>query len=170
MDVVRGAGEEFGPRAAEKVAAELPNADLDLMRLSLALTRTANRFTRRAETEVHRPAGLTWAGFRVLFTLWAYGELESHRAAQLSGMSRASVSSAVNTLERDGLVQRSPGGDRRVVMLSLTADGLATVRRSYEAQQRVVEADLYRDLDPDERRRLTELLERVLSTARLDGV
>ncbi len=116
--------DRFGELATERVGAEVKGVDLDLFRLSFALSRTATRFVRRVESTVHRPAGLTWAGFRVLFTVWACGSMESHQIAHLSGLSRASVSSAVNTLERDGMVARSrESTDRRLVTVSLTGRG-----------------------------------------------
>jgi len=156
--------EHFGERAAERVDAEIPEVDLDLFRLSFALSRTATRFVRGVESAVHRPLGLTWAGFRVLFTIWVCGSMESHRIAHLSGLSRASVSSAVNTLERDGMVERSRESvDRRLVTVSLTDGGRHVVRTAY-ADQHGQEALLYAEFDADEVRVLTGMLERVLAT------
>ena len=54
--------DRFGELASERVGAEVKGVDLDLFRLSFALSRTATRFVRRVESTVHRPAGLTWKG------------------------------------------------------------------------------------------------------------
>jgi len=90
--------------------------------------------------------------------------MESHRIAHLSGLSRASVSSAVNTLERDGMVERSRESvDRRLVTVSLTDGGRHVVRTAY-ADQHGQEALLYAEFDADEVRVLTGMLERVLAT------
>ncbi len=154
----------FGELAAARVGAEVSGIDLDLFRLSFALSRTATRFVRRVESTVHRPAGLTWAGFRVLFTVWACGSMESHRIANLSGLSRASVSSAVNTLERDGMVGRSrESADRRLVTVSLTGRGHDLVRDAYESQHGQ-EQVLFAGLEEEEVVTLTSMLERVLAT------
>jgi len=60
------------------------------------------------------------------------GPLAAHRIAVLAGLSRASVSSAVNTLERDGHVVRSrEHDDRRLVTVSLTPTGEDAVRDAY---------------------------------------
>lgn len=155
--------DQFGELAAGRVAAEVEGVDLELFRLSFALSRTATRFVRRVESAVHRPAGLTWAGFRVLFTVWACGSMESYRIAHLSGLSRASVSSAVNTLERDGMVARSrERTDRRLVTVSLTARGSDLVRDAYAGQHRQEQA-LFAGLEEEEIAMLTGMLERLLA-------
>ena len=116
----------FLKQATDRVAGSDPGVDLDLFRLSFALTRAANRFTRHVESAVHRPRNLSTAGFRILFTIWACGPLAAHRIAVLAGLS-----SAVNTLERDGHVARSrEHDDRRMVTVSLTSSGEAAVRDS----------------------------------------
>lgn len=152
----------FLEQAAERVAEAYDEIDLDLFRLSFALTRSANRFTRHVESKVHRPRNLTTAGFRILFTVWATGPLEAHRIAVLAGLSRASVSSVVNTLERDGYVVRSrEQDDRRLVTVSLTVTGADLVRDAYSAQHEV-ERTLYEDLTVDERSALGRFLESLL--------
>jgi DNA-binding MarR family transcriptional regulator len=152
----------FLEQATERVADAYDDVDLDLFRLSFALTRSANRFTRHVESAVHRPRNLTTAGFRILFTVWASGPLEAHRIAVLAGLSRASVSSVVNTLERDGYVVRSrEQDDRRLVTVSLTGPGADLVRDAY-AGQHEVERTLYEDLTEGERGTLARLLESLL--------
>ena len=152
----------FLKQATDRVAGSDPGVDLDLFRLSFALTRAANRFTRHVESAVHRPRNLSTAGFRILFTVWACGPLAAHRIAVLAGLSRASVSSAVNTLERDGHVARSrEHDDRRMVTVSLTSSGEAAVRDSYRGQHEVERA-LYAGLEEGEREELAHLLESLL--------
>jgi DNA-binding MarR family transcriptional regulator len=154
--------------ATEQVAEALPEVDLDLFQLSFLLTRTANRFARHVESDAHRARGLTTAGFRILFTLWASGPLPAHRVAVLAGLSRASVSSVVNTLERDGRVERSRGvDDRRVVTVSITPSGAADVREAYETQHELEKAQ-YADLSASDRRALARVLDTLIRTP-LDG-
>ncbi|MEC8999496.1 MAG: MarR family transcriptional regulator [Actinomycetota bacterium] len=156
-------GDRFLAQATERVA-EAIDADLDLFHLSFVLTRVANRFARHVESAVHRPRGLSMAGFRVLFTLWVCGPLEPHRIAVLAGLSRASVSSVVNTLERDGYVERArQRGDRRLVTVTLIARGRRLVREAYVAQHAVERAQ-YADLTVAEQKVLTDLLGRLLDT------
>jgi DNA-binding MarR family transcriptional regulator len=144
------------------VAGAYDDVDLGVFQLALALTRASNRMARHVESSVHRPRNLTTAGFRILFTIWSCGPLEAHRIALLAGLSRASVSSVVNTLERDGHVVRSrEQDDRRLVTVSLTGSGSDLVRDAY-AGQHEVEQSIFGSMSAVERSTFTRLLEMVL--------
>ncbi|WP_312858338.1 MarR family winged helix-turn-helix transcriptional regulator, partial [Pseudonocardia pini] len=115
-----GSGSEdflsFAQPAIDETAARLPGTDRSAMGLVLLLTRVASGLTYDLESTVHRPAGWSWSAWRLLFTLWISGPVESRRAAELSGMSRAAVSSLTNTLSAAGLLERtSAAGDGRSV-------------------------------------------------------
>ena len=69
--------------------------------------------------------------------LWALGAVELRDVARLSGGSRAAISSALNTLERDGLVtRRRDTADRRLVRLELTVRGGAELLDAIQEQAR----------------------------------
>ena len=154
--------QEFSEMAASRVTNELSNPDLKLFLLSFAFSRTSTQFARHVESHVHRPSGLTWAGFRILFTVWVCGSMESNRVAHFSGLSRPSVSSALKTLERDELITRKSGSiDRRIVIVALTNKGETAVRDAY-IEQHQVEKDFYGVLTEQERETLTELIEKIL--------
>ena len=88
--------------------------------------------------------------------------MEAHRIAVLAGLSRASVSSVVNTLERDDYVVRSrEQDDRRLVTVSLTRTGADAVRDAYEGQHEV-ERTLYAEIGEGDRETLARLLETLL--------
>jgi DNA-binding MarR family transcriptional regulator len=98
------------------------------------LTRLHHRLSRDFEG-LHRRRGWTWAGFRIMNVLWAVGAAESRDVARLSGASRAAVSSALNTLERDGLVRRTrDSADRRLVRVQLTPHGRVALREAMREQ------------------------------------
>ncbi|MFK0281343.1 MarR family winged helix-turn-helix transcriptional regulator [Streptomyces sp. NPDC090499] len=124
----------FIDHAVTSVARELPDVDPLPMRLVLTLHRAANMLVYDLESTVHRPRGLSWPGFRVLFALWLAGPMESRKAAELTGMSRAAVSALVNTLERDGLVakERAPY-DGRAVLLGLSDQGRSVIKDAFTA-------------------------------------
>jgi DNA-binding MarR family transcriptional regulator len=104
-------------------------------RTLLTLNRASMIVTYDLEAAVHRPRGLSWAGFRLLFVTWLAGPLESRRAATLAGMSRAAVSNLAKTLVADGLLARSPGErDGRAVLLSLTERGQRMMLEEFSAQ------------------------------------
>jgi DNA-binding MarR family transcriptional regulator len=130
------------------------------MEIMFNLMRLSTRLVRDFES-VHRPLGGTWAGFRILNLLWAAGDLEPSELARLTGSSRASISSALNTLEALGQVTRQTRPtNRRSVRVSLTDKG-------YEALHvaMIEQADRERAwldaLTPDERGTLKDLIGRL---------
>jgi DNA-binding MarR family transcriptional regulator len=131
----------FAGTALDRTAERLPGTDRAAMAMVLLLHRVANSVVYDLESTVHRPAGWSWSAFRLLFALWVSGPLEAGRAAALTGMSRAAVSSLAKTLHAAGLVARAPDErDRRAVVLSLTEVGgqrlEATFRRHNEREAR----------------------------------
>ena len=114
--------------------------------------RLGGRMFNDLESTIHKPAGWSLAGFRVMFLLWVGGPMESHEIARLAGLSRAAISSAVNTLERDGLVdRRRESDDRRVVTVYLTDDGAERLKPPIG--RRTPGRALLGGLDADESRR-----------------
>ena len=153
---------QFERAAVAAVAAAVPNADLIALRASFDLIRASTRLVQRLESEVHRSAGWSMAGFRVMFCVWVAGELEPRDIARLSGLSRAAVSSVLNTIERDGLVDRSrESSDRRLVTVRLTDDGERRLVAAY-AEQNLAEQGFLATLDRAEQRRLADDLARLL--------
>jgi DNA-binding MarR family transcriptional regulator len=107
------------------------------MAMVLLLHRVASTVVYDLESTVHRPAGWSWSAFRLLFALWVFGPQESSRAAGLTGMSRAAVSSLAKTLNTAGLVARAPDPrDRRSVVLSLTATGTDRFETTFRQHNR----------------------------------
>jgi DNA-binding MarR family transcriptional regulator len=99
----------------------------------------------------------------MLFWLWLHGPLEPRQLAVASSASRASVSSALNTLERNGfVVRRRDEGDRRLVKVALTEKGSERLAEAYGAANRR-EQELVSALSAEERRTLAELLGRILA-------
>lgn len=99
-------------------------------------------------------------------TLWIFGDLEQREIARISGTTRASVSSALNTLEERGLVERRrERDDRRVVRVSLTPAGLDLLHQAIEGQTAREHAWLA-VLDDEEVSRLVVLLGRLVNQER----
>jgi DNA-binding MarR family transcriptional regulator len=153
---------EFERAAIDAVADSVPDADLTALRASFDLIRASTRLVQRLESEAHRPAGWSMAGFRVMFCVWVAGELEPRDIARLSGLSRAAVSSVLNTIERDGLVERTrESSDRRLVTVRLTEDGRRRLVAAYAAQN-AAERDFLDPLSESEQQRLASDLARLL--------
>jgi len=95
--------------------------DFPLGRLIDLAARLLSQRWSRYLTEHH---GLTPAGMSVLFTLARGGELTHREMADQCYVRPATLTGIVDTLERNGLVERRRDpADRRTVRLALTADG-----------------------------------------------
>ncbi|MEM1334285.1 MAG: MarR family transcriptional regulator [Actinomycetota bacterium] len=160
--------DEFEARAAERVATAAAAAgtpvDLDTFAATFALFRVSARVVADLESRVHRPAGLSSAGFRVLFTVWVFESLEPRQIARFSGVSTAAVSGVVSTLERRGLVRKQRRtDDRRRLDVRLTPAGRALVAEVY-TNQNEREGVVFADFEPDELAAFTRSLRRLLGT------
>jgi DNA-binding MarR family transcriptional regulator len=127
--------------AVDEIFSLLPEVDIEAMRMVLMLHRVTNAIVYDLESTVHRPAGWSWSAFRLLFTLWVAGPLESKDAAARTGMSRPAVSSLTKTLVAEKLIKRDDDkADGRSVVLSLTAKGrrdLEVIYRQHNARESV---------------------------------
>ncbi len=140
--------------------------DIDLHTFAAAfnLFRAASQLVQDLESNVHRPLGLSVAGFRILFTVWTLGELQPRQLAQLAGVSRAAISGVLNTLERDGLVERNKvETDGRLVNVRLTPTGAERVEQAYRDQNQR-ERTLFDALDSSELDHLAMLIRRLLAS------
>ena len=153
--------DNFEQRAAERVKS-WPEIDGQAFLASFHLFRLATLYLSRLESAVHRPVGISTAGFRVLFTVWIYDELEPRHIARLSGVSTAAVSGVVGTLATKGLVRkdRDPD-DGRLVRITLTPTGTALLAEAY-AKQNVEEQHMFSVLEPGELERLTFTLKKLV--------
>lgn len=142
-----------------------PEADLAAMDFGLSIVRAGNRLQQDLEQQVHRPAGMTWAAFRVLFTIKSAREISPMRLAHLSNTSAASISSVLKTLDAYKMIHRvADENDKRAVLLTLTEEGEKAVAELFTRNnQRVAQwAERYTDA---ERTELVRLLGRVLHEA-----
>lgn len=156
----------FERASMHRVAQGVDGVDLDVFAATATLVRLVTRVTQDVEQRVHRPAGWSYAGFRIMFTIWVEGALEPRDIALYSGLSRAAVSSALNTLERDGLITRTrESTDRRLVTTRLTAEGERRLVEAYALDNaHCVEA--MNSLTVTELKTLAELCGRMLETPR----
>src|SRR3954466_13211287 len=84
----------------------------------------------RARDQKCGPGELTQGQIRALFTIDTKGEATAGELAKAAELSPASVSSMLDNLERDGIVERRRSdSDRRVVVVTLTAAGQELLER-----------------------------------------
>jgi DNA-binding MarR family transcriptional regulator len=97
-----------------------------------------------------------------MWWLWLLGPLEPRQIADVASSSRASVSSALNTLERNGFVVRTRGSaDRRLITVELTEKGATRMAEAFAAAN-ARERLLVHRLTAQERHTLTKLLSKIL--------
>lgn len=147
--------------ARKRIKAVVPEADLLAFSTVFTLIRAADRVTYELDA-AQRRMGWTWPGFRILFWVWLLGPLEPRAIASLVSTSRASISSALNTLERDGFVLRMRSSqDRRLVTVDLTARGRTEIQEAFKAVN-TREREWLAPFSADEQRVLGRLLGRLL--------
>jgi DNA-binding MarR family transcriptional regulator len=150
--------------AQDHVRKVVPSADLTALAVSFTLIRAADRLVYDLET-VHRQVGWTWPGFRVLFWLWLLGPLEQREIVSLVGASRASTSSILNTLQRDGFVKRSRDvTDQRQVRVALTTAGEKQMHAAFKAHNER-ERQWFSIFSQEQRKVLVDLLIRLVDHA-----
>ena len=150
-----------------RVAAEEMNSesDADIMAFGLAIVRAGNRLQQDMENVIHRPAGSTWAAFRVMFAIRSEGSMSAKRLAKFSSTSPASISSVLHTLEKYGLTKRVPDpDDARSAIVSLTDEGQRVVTDLFLQTNRRM-AEWATSFTSDERTMMTALLHRLLSSS-----
>lgn len=109
-----------------------------------------------------------------LLTMLANQPRSLSELAQMQGVSLPTISNSVSTLvERGWVTRHSPSNDRRVVLVTVTPDGTATLARVSKAAESHI-ANRLHSLDADERRQLHEglaVLHRVFgdTSARAEG-
>ena len=154
--------------ALDRTEQRLPGVDRAAMAMVLLVHRVATTLVYDLESTVHRPAGWSWSAFRLLFTLWVSGAQEASRAAELTGMSRAAVSSLAKTLSASGLLDRVPGErDRRGVVLTLTETGTHRLEETFRCHNHR-EGEWAGLLEPGEVEELNRILAKIVSAAQTE--
>ena len=124
---------------AEFLEREFPGIDRTGFVSTFEIIKVSNQLVQVVEREVFRPAGWSWAGWRIMFALYCRGPLLASHFSTLADVSRPSVSSALSTLERDGYIQRrKESQDRREVTVHLTEQGDDAVRRTFPDSVKVM--------------------------------
>ena len=100
----------------------------------IKLMRASDSVRQRLEPTITK-YGITAPQFGVLETLWHLGPMNHATLADKRLVSRGNITSAVDLLERDGLVRRKRAkDDRRQSIVSLTPKGRRLVSRIFPDQ------------------------------------
>jgi MarR family transcriptional regulator, organic hydroperoxide resistance regulator len=124
--------------------------------------RVANAVRLHMERHVLGADGISWTGFVVLWVLWVWGGQETRHLAAECGVSKATLTGVVGTLEHRGLVsRRRHPDDGRLVVIELMPPGRRMIRRLYPRFNEQ-EALVVSRLDTAEQDQLAHLLREVL--------
>lgn len=123
--------------AGERIRERDTAADAEATELLMLLNRASDAIVRDFEAEALKAHELTWSRFRVLHSLWLSGGLEPREVAEVTGMSRALVSSTAKQLMGRGLIGRTAAEhDGRMRRLFLTDEGDEVIAGAFRDQNR----------------------------------
>ena len=154
---------------------EFPDLDPSATEVFLNLLRTGDEAFRAVEVHLAQH-NITQGGFSVLMALWGScrregvdSKLSPAALAERTGVTRATMTGLVDTLERDGLVRRAPDtDDRRMMTVELTSRGEKRLMQILPNHFRQM-AWLMSTLSESERKTLVRLLTKVLARAGANG-
>lgn len=152
-----------------EAAKQFPGLDPSACEVFLNLLRTGDEAFRVTEDHFHA-AGLSQGRFTVLMLLYDKACGQTHvltpaRLAERSGVTRATMTGLIYTLERDGMVTRRPDpGDRRQLCVELTTAGIAFLNKLLPEHFRRIAA-LMSVLSESERRTMVHLLGKIAARA-----
>ena len=119
----------------ERVAEErISGLEIDVQAMAVVsnLFRAANAVRNYMEGTVLARVDLTWTAFVVLWIAWIWGSAETRIIAEESGVSKATLSGVLNTLEKRGLVVRERAeNDGRLVLVTLTPAGRRMIKQLF---------------------------------------
>jgi Transcriptional regulators len=150
-------------------AQHFPGLDPSACEVFLHLLRSGDEAFRVTE-EHFQAAGLSQGRFTVLMLLYHRGcgspsALTPAQLAEQSGVTRATMTGLIDTLERDGMVTRRPDpSDRRQLYVELTPSGLSFLTKILPEHFRRI-AVLMEVLSEPERRTMVRLLGKIAARA-----
>jgi len=148
-------------RAAVPLAYDFDNS------LLYHLARASNLMAFGADPGNSKQYAVNVREWRVLAVLGSYQPITSAGIVEVTGLDKATVSRALDALDRKGMIRRAPHPeDGRASLLSLTEAGVELNNRivpEATAQGRAYEAGL----EPEERAELLRLLAKLMDHARL---
>lgn len=155
-------GSEFGDLAASLTSRHLSGLDQQAVGLGFALVRATSMYTQELERLIHRSRGWSFSGFRIMYMIWIFGEIEARDLARLAGVSRQATSTVLATLENNRMItrERTSDTDKRLIAVRLTPEGRKAIEEAYVEQNRL-ESEWFGELSDDERDTLKGLIDRL---------
>jgi DNA-binding MarR family transcriptional regulator len=127
--------------------------DIDFEALAVIsnLFRAASAVRNHLERNVLAESGLSWTAFVVLWVTWIWEPIETRDIAEESGVSKATLTGVLKTLEKMKLVVRARSVlDGRLVLVTLTPAGRTLMESLFPAFNRQ-EIELVSHVPSDDR-------------------
>jgi MarR family transcriptional regulator, organic hydroperoxide resistance regulator len=141
----------------------------DQMAVVANIYRAAAAIRQHVENSVLRGSDLTWTAFVVLWVVWIWGESETRHVAEEAGISKGTLTGVARTLQSRGLIRRvDHATDGRLVLLALTDEGEALMRRLFPAFN-AEESFVTGRLSTEECRQTADALRRIVLQAETHG-
>jgi len=134
--------------------------------LAVVRTRpTLDRFGRRTLS----PLGLSLTDFKILESVLHAGPITPSRLGDEIGMTRGSITSAIDRLAARGLVEREPNAaDARSSLVKLTDNGTAVIQEAWETFSKDVERVMDDTMTSEEMAVLLKLMGRLRRAVKKD--
>lgn len=135
------------------------------------LIKSATRLEQRIDAGLRRECGISHTMLEVLIRLCRKPgeEVSQRQLADDLTLTSGGTTRLVDRMEEAGLVRRAPSpGDRRVTLVTPTAEGRTVFLRGTAIHARVVEEFLVKPLTPDDYARLTSALSEIDKALRND--
>lgn len=146
---------------------EMTQKVLNLCELGMALSDRITRWRRLTEKCII-PLGLTLAEFRVLRVLSQSGPSPMTDLAKEQMITAAAMTSIIDHLEEQGLVERLRSeSDRRVVSVAVTRKGQDTVKQGLKLYKKLIEKAT-RDVSEQETRNLLAIFDKMIASVQED--
>ena len=141
--------------------------DFEAMAVMSNLFRAASAVRNHFERNVLAPSGLSWTAFVVLWVTWIWEPAETREIAGEAGISKATLTGVLSTLEERGLAMRSRSADDgRLVLVTLTPEGEKLMSDLFPKFNKQ-EVEVVSPLGQGQRVALADMLRSI--TAQLDG-
>jgi DNA-binding MarR family transcriptional regulator len=152
-----------------RVANRLSHMELDFEAMAVVsnLFRAASAVRNYVERNVLLESGLSWTAFVVLWVTWIWEPAETREIAGEAGISKATLTGVLSTLEKRGLAQRSRSSeDGRLVLVTLTPAGEELMSGLFPKFNRQ-EIEMVTPVPAGQRGSLADMLRAI--TAKIDG-
>ncbi|ODA06692.1 MULTISPECIES: MarR family winged helix-turn-helix transcriptional regulator [Paenibacillus] len=111
------------PKRINLLAEKFPNADSQSLNTLVLFVQAAHEVYNGVSSRLSE-YGLSVGNLKILMPLFLHERaLTPSELAEYSGVTRSTVTSVIDKLERDGIIRRSTLTDRRMTAISLTNEG-----------------------------------------------